>query len=139
MVALRGPLIELSRPVRSCAGLFPAGHRGRLCPTQGWGIYDLHAEVPFDGIGVPLDAVLVVITGDDGAESKLSLRDWSRLRGRGLRCRRCGVNGLDPRRLRATWNTPERRAKCRAERKRLDRLMRLLRASNDAKARRASP
>lgn len=130
-MALRGPLIELSRPVSSCAGPFPVGHRGSLSPTQGWGHYDLHREVPLDGFGVPLDAVLVIVTDVDGTERKLSLRDWSRPRRRSLQCSRCGINVLDPRR--ADWSTPEFRAMCRVRRGRLDRLARLLRAALDAR------
>ncbi len=130
---MSGPLLELSRPVRSCGGDLSAGHRGRLRPAEGWGLYDLHTEVPLEGCGVPHDAVLVVVKDEDGVETRLSLRDWSHLRRRSLRCRTCGVNVLDPRRLRARWSTPERRARCRATRARLERLSRLLRAALDAR------
>lgn len=136
---LRGPLIELSRPVRSCASELSAGYRGRLCPTDGWRRHNVHLEVPIDGYGVPLDAVLVIVTGIDGSETKLTLRDWSRLRGRSLRCSRCGANVLDPGRLGAKWSTAKLRRKCRDEGAREDEWRILLRAALEAKIGRKAP
>lgn len=113
---MAAPLLELIRPVASCAGVLPAGHRGRLRPAQSWSLYDLHAEVPLEGAGVPHDAVRVVVAGDDGGESLVSLLDWSRVRGRTLRCCSCGADVIDPAGRAATWSTPARRTRCQTRR-----------------------
>lgn len=115
-------VLELIRPVASCAGALPAGHRGCLRPEQSWSLYDLHVEVPLDGVGVPFDAVRVVVEGEDGAESLVSLLDWARASSRPLRCRACGADVLDAAGPAATWSTSARRARCQARRERLARL-----------------
>ncbi|MCC7386065.1 MAG: hypothetical protein IT384_29725 [Deltaproteobacteria bacterium] len=65
--------IELSQAV----GDMPAGYRGSR-EFSDIGLYELHEEVPIDGIGVPFDDLLVVERTPDGRERRPRIESTSR-------------------------------------------------------------
>jgi len=62
------------------------GRQGRLTATYGLGLYDFHREWPVDGIGVPKDAIEVLVA--DG--EPVPILAWLERQGMRVLCPRCG-------------------------------------------------
>ena len=80
-------VVEVVR-ARCC---LPRGYRGYMLhgPGCGTSMYESHLEVPVDGIGIPIDAVVVVELDERGEEIKTRYREWCRGLGVVVLCTRC--------------------------------------------------
>lgn len=95
--------IELSQAL----GDMPAGYRGSR-EFSDIGLYELHEEVPIDGIGVPFDYLLAVERTPDGRETKTPYREYFTTGGREARCIFCDRNTVTTSSCRAARRDPKR-------------------------------
>lgn len=99
-------VLELARSLELSDRVLPAGTQGRLHAFGGH-YYDLHSVLPFDGVGVPHDALLVVHAG-----STTPLSDRCRSGQLVIRCRTCYADVFSPERRPSLRTTLARVAAC---------------------------
>ncbi len=79
-------------------------------------MYNVHRELPLDGIGVPHAALGVVTTDAEGHEVVVPLKTWSQDNKRPLRCPICKLDVFDVGAPPSRFSTPEKIERCRARR-----------------------
>lgn len=73
-------------------------------------LYEFHEEVPFEGMGVPFDRLLVVERSADGRETKFPYRHYFSTAGREARCPLCNRNTITTPSCRAARRNSRRAA-----------------------------